>query len=1095
MNKKIKIISTIALTGMMGLNVLGSSSYAVNVVSNGKTQVFDASTIGGKKIVPVVLDGKTDTVTRTEIKAKYPEATSFSGESQDKVGTGETFKIGKDTYTVMVYGDVNGDGSVNSADALLVERYRTKDTTLKLEADQLMAADVASRDGAINSADSLRIKEYAVNMKRTPVDSVPEADKKPEVPETKYDYDVVVNENNIINGQRKAKVKVTPKIELEKGTNLTLTIKVLDKDGNEVKSGNTSIADGVTVTLTEQDKYAEASADITLPAVDDFADQDLTFQIFNGTEKIGEVKNVEMHSASPVVGNVVTDRSGTESAKMVSLDVLNNGTLKTVKYVVKPIVKNDAGVVTDDGKVAEADRANLTETLEATNNKITNKPLTNASGYNKASAYTVSYILVDAYGNESEAIRYAIIASGEAEASEATVSSITAPTLVDNNNKAFTWELAGDLDASQELYYTLYKDNVPVKTGKLTSGDFTSDMGEAGEYKLGIVIKSLDGTIKDTTEKTSGIAKVSKLNKASNVKFEVKSENNVNNYVLSWDADNASFADYDVELYSYTVADKDFTTDESTKLVENEEAKVKSIKIDNDSTDGMSTDTLYKAKVTVKAEANQYKYIDSDVETSEMFFIINASGLLKPNPVVNETSITYELKDINVEGLDEEVKYQVKVYKKINDPNDDEIKSTQYIDTRDVAISTDEAGQKYLTISNLDKNTDYSFRLIAKIGKAEGVATSAIPAKTTIKTPEIKGLTVVKNPTTAEKGKIGVNGTTLYINGETIENYATANYTDEFVSNITNIVAKLKKDDVVTIVDNKITLDLKSGVENDTVALTAGTENKVLEITGNTFNKTVTVSEKLQELIVNAGLFDISGVSAEKYTLAQDAKVTADKEFTIKANSVVRVNGVEIEAKKEANIAVAGTAITVKTTTNTQNDLAFKNESGKDVTIAFVPVGSAGIYTGTVTISSNGGSVEISQTSVELDKVDLTIDVKSGDIDVSGFNGENLNTTVNVKNDETTPTTLKVKSEVVAPIAFTNVPIKNYSVEENHVENIPGIDMDDEEEVKKVIDFMNSFGFQGTGATLTADADSNEVTITFPEEANVSGEVTGLATK
>lgn len=1086
MNKKIKIISTIALTGMMGLNVLGSSSYAVNVVSNGKTQVFDASTIGGKKIVPVVLDGKTDTVTRTEIKAKYPEATSFSGESQDKVGTGETFKIGKDTYTVMVYGDVNGDGAVNSADALLVERYRTKDTTLKLEADQLMAADVASRDGAINSADSLRIKEYAVNMKRTPVDSVPEADKKPEVPETKYDYDVVVNEENmvdgkcVINSDKTVLVKATPKADVEITEPITLTVKVLGEDGEEITGHGITLPQ-----LKVQDRYTVATTPVDVSSKLG-TNKKLTIQVLDVAGKVVGQTEVEVHTTAPVVGNVVTDRSGTESAKMVSLDVLNNGTLKTVKYVVKK------GTAASAKATAEAE---LTKTLDATNNKVTNAPLENDGGYDKASAYTVSYMLVDAYGNKSE-IGYAVIASGEAETSETTVKSVTAPTLLDNNNKEFTWELDGDAlnPDKQELHYTLYKDNVPVKTGALTSGDFTSDMQEAGEYKLGIVIKSLDGTIKDTAEKTSGIAKVSKLNKASNVKFEVKSENNVNNYVLSWDADNASFADYDVELYSYTVADKDFTTDESTKLVENEEAKVKSIKIDNDSTDGMSTDTLYKAKVTVKAEANQYKYIDSDVETSEMFFIINANNLLS-SPVVNETSITYNLQDINVEGLDEEVKYQVTVYKRVYDPNDNANYSSQKVDTRDVAISVDEASQKYLTISNLEKNTDYSFRLIAKIGKAEGVATSAIPAKTTIKTPEIKGLTVVKNPTTAEKGKIGVNGTTLYINGETIENYATANYTDEFVSNITNIVAKLKADDVVTIVDNKITLDLKSGVENDTVALTAGTENKVLEITGNTFNKTVTVSEKLQELIVNAGLFDISGVSAEKYTLAQDAKVTADKEFTIKANSAVRVNGVEIEAKKEANIAVAGTAITVKTTTNTQNDLAFKNESGKDVTIAFVPVGSAGIYTGTVTISSNGGSVEISQTSVELDKVDLTIDVKSGDIDVSGFNGENLNTTVNVKNDETTPTTLVVKSEMVAPIAFDGVEIKNYSVEENHVENIPGIDMDDEEEVKKVIDFMNSFGFQGTGATLTAAADSDEVTITFPAKANVSGEVTGLATK
>ncbi|MCI8310039.1 MAG: hypothetical protein HFJ45_07755 [Clostridia bacterium] len=1086
MNKKIKIVSTIALTGMMGLNILSSNLYAVNVVSNGKTQVFDASTIGGKKIVPVVLDGKTDTLTRTEIKAKYPEAKDFSGKNQNQVGTGETFKIGNDTYTVMVYGDVNGDGLINSSDALLVERHKTKDTTLTLNSDQKLAADVASRDGQINSSDSLRIKDYAVSNKRTVVDSVPDANKKPEEPVNNYNYDVVVNEGNmvdgksIINSEKTVLIKATPKEAVTENT--TLTVKVLGEDGEEITGHGITLPE-----LKVQDRYTVSDTPVDISSKLG-SNKKLTIQVLDTSGKVVGQTEVDVHITLPEVGNVVTNRPGTESAEL-SLDVLNNGTLKNVKYVVKEGVVASA-VATQENQ--------LTESLYAINNKITKASLVYANGYEKSKAYTVSFILVDEYGNKS-AIKSAIIASGNAEASETTVNFVTAPTLVDNSNKEFAWKLNGSAlnTSKQKLCYTLYKDDVPVKTGDLLSGDFTADMQEVGTYKLGIVIKSKDGTVKDTVEKLSGTVEVKKLNKVSNVEFEVKQENNTNNYVLSWNDDNTSFDSYEVKLYAYNAVTKDFTTDESSKLII-ENAKSKTVKINN-TVSGMSTNTLYKAKVTVKKEANQYKWLDSDVEASEMFFIIDANGLLS-NPVANETSITYELDDIDIEGLDEEVKYQVTVYKMVSDPNDNANYSSQKIDTRDVAISTDEAGQKYLTISNLERNTNYAFRLIAKMGNAEGVATSVMAKATTIKTPEIKGLTVVKNPTVAEAGKVGINGTTLYINGEEIANYDKANYTDEFISNIDNIVAKLKADDVVTIVDNKITLDLKSGVENSTVALTAGTENKILEITGNTFTKTVTVSEKLQELVVNTGLFDISGVSAEKYTLANGTKVSdttsnKDRDFVIKAGASVRINGVEIEAKKEANILIKNTDIVVKTTKETENDLVFKNESGKDVDIAFVPVGNAGIYTGTVTISSNGGEVVVSQSAVELDNVNLTIDVKSGDIDISNFNGDNLNTTVNVKNNDVTPTTLIVKSNMVAPIDLTDVEIKNYSLEENNVDGITGVNSTNKQ---NVIDFINSFGFQGTGATLTVDtsSDAQLVTITFPVGANVvNEEVKGLATK
>lgn len=90
-----------------------------------------------------------------------------SGEEliNDTVGTGSILKLydmdgnEKSTYTVIVKGDNNGDGKVNSADALRVQRHSVG--TLTLSGVQLTASDV-NGDGKYNSADALLMQRYSV---------------------------------------------------------------------------------------------------------------------------------------------------------------------------------------------------------------------------------------------------------------------------------------------------------------------------------------------------------------------------------------------------------------------------------------------------------------------------------------------------------------------------------------------------------------------------------------------------------------------------------------------------------------------------------------------------------------------------------------------------------------------------------------------------------------------------------------------------------------------------------------------------------------------------------------------------------------------
>ena len=76
--------------------------------------------------------------------------------SQDTVAT--RYKV-EDKYTVIKKGDCNGDGNVNSADALSILKYSVG--TLNLNNENLKAAN-ANSDDKVNSADALLILKYSV---------------------------------------------------------------------------------------------------------------------------------------------------------------------------------------------------------------------------------------------------------------------------------------------------------------------------------------------------------------------------------------------------------------------------------------------------------------------------------------------------------------------------------------------------------------------------------------------------------------------------------------------------------------------------------------------------------------------------------------------------------------------------------------------------------------------------------------------------------------------------------------------------------------------------------------------------------------------
>lgn len=137
-----------------------------------------------ENVVPFVLTNRDDKVTIKDLKnisqfdiVQFNEQSINNVDDQTIVTTGDTFKVSGESkeYKVLIYGDVDKDGSITILDALAIQRYKLK--LIDLDGIQLEAANVVRSDkSGVNIVNALYIQRYKLKLTENIIDKLPKAE-------------------------------------------------------------------------------------------------------------------------------------------------------------------------------------------------------------------------------------------------------------------------------------------------------------------------------------------------------------------------------------------------------------------------------------------------------------------------------------------------------------------------------------------------------------------------------------------------------------------------------------------------------------------------------------------------------------------------------------------------------------------------------------------------------------------------------------------------------------------------------------------------------------------------------------------------------
>jgi len=112
----------------------------------------------GMTILPFIFKTPTEKLTETKIREEFEKCglTIESISTGNEVGTGTEIIANGNKYTVLVYGDVNGDGEVDIYDAMRIIRAMKQTTESNLNGIYFKAGNVSNDDNIIDIYDAMR---------------------------------------------------------------------------------------------------------------------------------------------------------------------------------------------------------------------------------------------------------------------------------------------------------------------------------------------------------------------------------------------------------------------------------------------------------------------------------------------------------------------------------------------------------------------------------------------------------------------------------------------------------------------------------------------------------------------------------------------------------------------------------------------------------------------------------------------------------------------------------------------------------------------------------------------------------------------------
>ena len=1022
MNKKLKIVSSLALAGMLvtssfGMNkVLASTEdYTTNPVA-----VY-RNLVEGKTVVPFVLVNKDDALTVKDVvenemfKGKVEKINGTTISSLDTVvGTGDKFTTTDGTeYTIIVYGDVDGDGKVTVLDALQVEKANVN--MLTLNDVQKESADVKN-DGNINPLDSLAIKKYNVELTDSVIDILPE---KEEVVEDS-NYTLTLNNGTYINNVNYTNNKLA--IELAETLDKSAQLKLVISDGANKIERN--------VTVEAHKDYMEIT-NIDLSTLKDGA---IKGELYEGDKIVGTFEATK-NTVVPNATNVTTNRTSTRKATL-SLEKCGESDIAKVKYVVK-------------GLEETATLEELTNSVDVQDGKLVDATI--AENLETDTAYKVFYVVENQYGSQS-AIKEAIIAKDNADVkAEKELEKVTAPNLGETAVAEFTWTA----EASKTYIATLYKDGKAIAEKEVTSGsvDFTTDMKANGTYKVSVVVKgNNEGTTTNSKATESGEVTVSTLKAVENVQIANGENGKV---ILSWTNSNGKddFKAYEISLYTIDEEGKE-TNKQTITPCENDKNQV-------DITSSITSNTIYVAKVKVVAKDNQATTLSTEEVSSNQFYKVSAPNM--DTAKAGTTSVTFTVNPIKMANKD--VTYKVKVYDVKTDNDQTEARYTLNT-TKDVVINEN----NQITIDGLTSLNTYAFKLVATVDGNEVESEYSDEIRTL---PIIENLTVdtVAEAGKENSGKVAVDGNNLIVNGESFD---TTVITE--LATAKTVISTLKTGDVVTIDENatNVTLKLDGGASANVAERDLGNlKDAVVEVESNEYNKTIKGTFKTLTLKGVDSIFTVDGVTAQNpIVLTDGVEVNGNQNYKLQAGSTAIINKVKVSASQDATISATGKALTIKAN-ESANDLVFENSSEGEAVITFTGLdNNTSEQKGTITIKSNGGKVTVESQKVNV-SANIKVEVNNGEVDITepSLTGDK---TVTVSAEEGKQSTIVANATTKAPVTMNNVELKDYTDEE--IKSTFGVTNQDE--IIAIDQYINSFELNGKGATISVNKGEDKVTIT-----------------